>query len=108
MSSNLITMATELPASPEDKRARQHYAQQLYLLLMLLADGLEGNSAFGSQENLARRLAQFAVNAVDYRDPDSIMTGFEYDADPFDAEGWLPEAEGDLSTTTCRHFQLWC
>ncbi len=84
---------------PNDKFARQHYAQQLYLLLMLLADGLESDPAIGSQENLARRIAQFAVNAVDYRDADSIMTGFEYDAFPFDADGWLPEAEGDLSTT---------
>ena len=71
--------------------------------LMLLADDLKDEVPAGSgqadkQKMLARRLAQFAVNAVDYRDPDSIMTGFEYDANPFDAEGWLAEADGDLST----------
>lgn len=32
---------------------------------------------------VARRMAQWAVNAVDFRDRDAIMTGFEFDADPF-------------------------
>ncbi len=36
----------------------------------------------------ARRLAQWAINVVDFRDPDSAMTPFEYDADPFDDDGW--------------------
>ena len=69
---------------------------------MLLADDLDtqvpatGASASDKKRILARRLAQFAVNAVDYRDPDSIMTGFEYDADPFDATGW--DVDGDLTT----------
>jgi hypothetical protein len=31
----------------------------------------------------ARRIAQWAVNVVDFRDRDSIMTYFEFDADPF-------------------------
>lgn len=103
----------------KDKQARQQYAKQLYLLLMLVSDmresgtdGLQndgagspnavvpaptGNTLPDGQDRrrlLARRLAQFAANAVDYRDADSIMTGFEYDANPFD--GW--DADGDLST----------
>ena len=91
---------------PNDKYARQHYAQQLYLLLMLLADGVEnqvpdaaGASPDESRRMLARRLAQFAINAVDYRDADAIMTPFEYDSNPFDSDGWTTEAEGDLNTT---------
>ncbi|TWU60102.1 hypothetical protein Poly51_03760 [Rubripirellula tenax] len=36
----------------------------------------------------ARRLAQWAVNVVDFRDHDAIMTRFRYDEDPFDADGW--------------------
>lgn len=31
----------------------------------------------------ARRMAQWAVNVVDFRDRDAIMTPFEFDADPF-------------------------
>ncbi|MGD9634511.1 MAG: hypothetical protein AB7U97_14620 [Pirellulales bacterium] len=34
----------------------------------------------------ARKVAQWAINCVDYRDADSIMTPFEYDENPFD--GW--------------------
>jgi hypothetical protein len=34
----------------------------------------------------ARRIAQWAINCVDFRDPDAIMTPFEYDEYPFD--GW--------------------
>ncbi|MBX3432769.1 MAG: hypothetical protein KF847_05580 [Pirellulales bacterium] len=35
---------------------------------------------------LARQIAQWAINVVDFRDADNIMTAFEYDANPFD--GW--------------------
>lgn len=31
----------------------------------------------------ARRIAQWAINAADFRDRDSIMSGFEFDVDPF-------------------------
>ncbi|MBC8356016.1 MAG: hypothetical protein H8E66_28905 [Planctomycetes bacterium] len=41
-----------------------------------------------------RRYAQWAVNAVDFRDSDAIMTGFEYDPNPFD--GW--QVDGNLAT----------
>ncbi len=37
----------------------------------------------------ARRIAQWAVNVVDYRDPDSIMTRFVFDPNPFD--GWTAD-----------------
>lgn len=39
---------------------------------------------------------QWAINAVDFRDRDSIMTAFEYDQNPLN--GW--DVDGDLSTTT--------
>ena len=34
-------------------------------------------------ENYRKAVAQWAVNMVDFRDPDSIMTVFEYDVNPF-------------------------
>lgn len=37
----------------------------------------------------AYRLAQWAINVVDFRDPDSIMSRFRYDVDPFN--GWHVE-----------------
>ncbi|MGI9178539.1 MAG: hypothetical protein ACR2IT_11875, partial [Pirellulales bacterium] len=40
--------------------------------------------------------AQWAVNVLDFRDEDSTMTGFEYDANP--ADGW--DVDGDVSTFT--------
>ena len=37
-----------------------------------------------------KMVAQWAINVVDYRDPDSIMSPFEVDLDPFD--GWDTDA----------------
>ncbi len=40
---------------------------------------------------MLQRLAQWAVNVVDFRDHDNIMTRFEFDAEPFDQAGWEPQ-----------------
>ncbi len=74
--------------------ARQAMARHLYMLAMLYrnltAPGL------GNVRITERELAQWAINAVDFRDRDSIMTAFEYDTNPYD--GW--NVDGDLTTTT--------
>lgn len=44
-----------------------------------------------------KMLAQWCVNVVDFRDPDSVMTPFEVDLDPFDTGGW--EVNGNPGTT---------
>lgn len=80
---------------------RQMMARHIYCLLMLLRDknfnyDINGDN-MGTQPETARYLAQWAVNFVDFRDPDSIMTGFEYDLDPFDSNGWA--VDGNLQTT---------
>ncbi len=62
--------------------ARQLCARHLYVLMMLLSDPLPP-SASVAQEARARTIAQWAVNVVDFRDRDSIMTPFEYDIYPF-------------------------
>ena len=92
--------------------ARQLYARHLYVLMMLLtnAGGIEPQSyahpvdpndpaasnAVAKRELTARRLAQWAINAIDFRDADAIMTPFEYDVNPFD--GWQDDIDGDLAT----------
>jgi hypothetical protein len=42
----------------------------------------------------ARRIAQWAINCADFRDPDAIMTPFEYDENPFDGWGVTIEING--------------
>ena len=79
--------------------SRQQYARHLYCLAMLLLDSqndgegtaftLNSNDNNVSRSRLtARRIAQWAINAVDFSDPDAIMTPFEFDLEPFDADGW--------------------
>lgn len=93
--------------------APQVYARHLYCMMMLLADmgyihpvtsAEIANSAPTAgmlQELTARRIAQWAINVVDFRDSDSIMTPFEYDVNPFN--GWggtpgTPQIDGDPNT----------
>ena len=104
---------------------RQLLARHLYILMMALSRDIDAQNNpqesffpptnsnrnfddIGSSEEAykARRLAQWAVNVVDYRDPDSIMTRFVFDADPFDANGWNPPA--DLTTNpAAAQFVVW-
>ena len=86
---------------------RQEYAKHLYVLMMLQAT--EGNNVYPrwiddtdptlddqkKREERARWIAQWAVNVVDFRDRDSIMTRFDYDPDIFDSSwsgAWNPTA----------------
>lgn len=47
---------------------------------------LDGDTNFNQPNDLAIFVAQWAINVVDFRDKDSIMTPFEFDLNPFD--GW--------------------
>ncbi|MHB1035795.1 MAG: hypothetical protein ACYC0Y_14235 [Pirellulales bacterium] len=91
-----------------DLFARQAYARHLYVLLMLLKDAgyIEPNFEPGvtgveRQRRTAQRLAQYAVNVVDFRDADAIMTPFEYDIDPFtdeNGDGRTWDVDGVIGT----------
>jgi hypothetical protein len=74
---------------------RQLYARHLYVLAMLLTEANNSVTPYWTDApSRARFLAQWAVNVVDFRDRDSIMTRFEYDSDPFDNSGdWNPDEE---------------
>ncbi len=65
------------------KLLRQTYARHLYVLMMLALDRGYADGGWGTPEDRARMVAQWAVNVVDFRDRDSIMTPFEYDIYPF-------------------------
>jgi hypothetical protein len=76
--------------------SRQIYARHLYCLMMAIRDDSVSifHDGIGSDsEQTARAIAQWAINVVDFRDPDSIMTPFEYDVDPFD--GWMVSIDGN-------------
>jgi hypothetical protein len=74
--------------------ARQLYARHLYCLATLFIDPTFDPpmpheptlNQTERREMFLRRIAQWAVNVVDYRDSDAIMTPFEYDVNPWN--GW--------------------
>ena len=74
---------------------RELLARHLYVLMMMVTSdnyNFPNVDAADADDYRARRLAQWAINVVDYRDPDSIMTRFPFDPTPFDADGWTPPA----------------
>jgi len=72
-----------------ENMGRLLHARYLYVLMRALMDNQfvapDWDPAKPNEER-ARWAAQWAANVVDFRDRDSIMTGFEYDINPFD--GW--------------------
>ena len=95
----------------DDLLARQLYAKHLYVLAMLVLNDTDFIAQVAAQTSVAdateaqrlvaRQVAQWAVNVVDFRDRDAIMTPFEYDIEPFvdnngDGDPW--DVDGDLTT----------
>jgi hypothetical protein len=60
----------------DQQLARQLYARHLFVLAMRAVSGLQLPS--NKLADYRREAAQWAVNVVDFRDTDSIMTRFEY------------------------------
>ncbi|MDX1965392.1 MAG: hypothetical protein SFX18_19760 [Pirellulales bacterium] len=78
---------------------RQQVAKYLYMLMLWSTGELEGNAqttVSAASEQLRRRIAQWAINVVEYMDSDNIMTPFEYDVNPLN-QGWDVEANGIIS-----------
>ena len=74
--------------------SRELYARHLYMLAMLLLEPVDMDKS-GTVDNddrlaFAKAMAQWAVNVVDFRDPDSIHTRFVYDPFPWDMNGFTP------------------
>ncbi|EAQ79999.1 hypothetical protein [Blastopirellula marina] len=110
-------LSAAIGSSEQHRASRQLYARHLFCLMMLLT--FEHDSAVTTnirmryklpnftpnhtglaltdeqqRELTVRRIAQWAINVVDFRDKDGIMTPFEYDATPFN--GW--RVDGDIGT----------
>jgi hypothetical protein len=62
------------------------------------------DTALALRKLTAQRIAQWAINCVDFRDADDIMTSFEYDENPWDGwgtrdrDGVLIPLDGDIAT----------
>ena len=65
----------EEPNDATGTARRQAFARQLYCLLVAIAtrNGTTVNTT------IAEQIAQYAINVVDFRDADSVMTQFRYD-----------------------------
>jgi len=87
-----LTQGTGIP----EGQARQLYARYLYCLALTLWDIDYLDAKLGNRAATCRFIAQWAVNVVDFRDRDSIMTCFEYDPNPFTSAGW--RCDGDPAT----------
>ena len=91
--------------------ARQREARYLYVLACLTVDLDSFNSRFGDYTETARFLAQWAVNVVDFKDRDSIMTRFDYDPDFANpcgtiSDGWNPTTAGTCTVWGCERPEL--
>lgn len=84
--------------SDEPGVARIQFAKELYVLTLLKLQGAGDFNGEGSPIEVdsedRKALAQWVVNVIDFRDPDSIMTPFEFDDNPFN--GWM--TDGSLLT----------
>jgi hypothetical protein len=102
--------------------ARHYYARHLYVLMMLFMDSNypgwstpandAGMTAPLAKELMTRRIAQWAINCVDFRDPDSIMTPFEYDVNPFvktspDTSAWAVDGNPNTADTSTDRRVIW-
>ena len=117
-----VMAAIHYTSDPAGVTSRQHqltkrkelFARHLFNLMMLLAEDdvflptVDTTPTAGDVQRLGtrtlakelqiRRIAQWAVNVVDFGDADSVMTQFRYDANPFNAYDPF-DASGNVITT---------
>ncbi|MHB8861704.1 MAG: hypothetical protein ACYC6N_04810 [Pirellulaceae bacterium] len=106
------------PANDTDAfRARHLYAKHLYCLMMAIKPAnlqidFDGDPSNDGARETAYGIAQWAINVVDFRDSDSIMTPFEFDVVPFNDNfgqtnlsdyGW--DVDGALGTSDDGHAE---
>ena len=67
--------------------------------------GIGGEALTNRDYEYRKMVAQYAINLVDFRDADSIMTPFEFDLEPFDATGW--DVNGNVNNTEDDGVVVW-
>ena len=97
------------PTTGKEYTVRELQARYLYVLAFLLCDMDYMQTVFddggGNGLKLAcRHLAQWAVNVVDFRDRDSIMTRFAFDTNL--ADGWNPPSDASFVVWGCERPEL--
>jgi hypothetical protein len=80
----------DITINGSDLIARQIYARHMYVQMLAL---MHYNPAAANAEAVARQVAQWTVNIIDFRDRDAIMTWFEYDIDPFTDSSAPPDGD---------------
>ena len=91
--------------------ARHQFAKHLYVLMMAIKPAgvksiLTATPTNNNPAETAYGIAQWAINAVDFRDADSIMTPFEFAINPVHQQcgpkhtGW--DVDGILGTARRR------
>ena len=91
--------------------SRQRFARYLFCLAMLALDEnfriQTGDGTPVDQRLTARRIAQWAINVVDFRDSDAVMTPFEYDWQPFNGDGWAIDGDYRTEDTSPDRQLVW-
>ncbi|MEX0586664.1 MAG: hypothetical protein WD176_08470, partial [Pirellulales bacterium] len=93
------------PLATDPNLVRDIIIRNLYVLaLTLVTPAKEGYDLTGDEHaKLARQVAQWATNVIDFRDRDSVCTRFQYDPNPFD--GWSVQARAGNATSP-MHFTV--
>ena len=87
------------PGGATGELAKAEFARHLYVLTLLVCED-EIDTTLLPRDEFRRAIAQWAINVVDFRDPDSINTPFEFDLTPFNGwnvDGVLEVSDPDLS-----------
>lgn len=94
---NVLTHPSGANVSFANSHVRAEFARHLYIIALLATEKFDPNGfalpTSGTVLEYRKMMAQWAINVVDFRDRDSIMTPFVVDLNPWD--GW--DVQDDLT-----------
>ena len=100
---------TDEPNDDEGLKRRQEYAKQLFCLLVAVVRKQKNIANSDDLDVTAtRQLAQFAINVVDFRDADSVMTPFDYmSPEDLDNDGTAEKGFNPTNTAWQPNARVW-